>query len=102
MWEISGHFGAVYQSRYCASDGYISFFFCICNVSTYCFLFVWKANKVEVGEYDVFMNDFHLCTLGNGSVSMSAIPGPLSKYHGKIGGCWKLIVSHSDTRYRAM
>ena len=28
-----------------------------------CFLFVWKANKVEGWEYDVFMNDFHLCTL---------------------------------------
>ena len=40
----------------------ISFFFCICNVSKYCFLFVWKANKVEVGEFDVFINDFHLCT----------------------------------------
>ena len=39
------------------------FFFCICNVSKYCFLFLWKANKFEVGEYDVFMNDFHLCTL---------------------------------------
>ena len=26
-------------------------------------LFVWKANKVEVWEYDVFMNDFYLCTL---------------------------------------
>ena len=39
------------------------FFFCICNVSKYCFLFVWKANKVEIGEYDVIMNDFHLCTL---------------------------------------
>ena len=35
------------------------FFFCIFK---YCFSFVWKANKVEVGEYDVFMNDFHLCT----------------------------------------
>ena len=35
------------------------FFLCICNVSKYCFLFVCKANKVEVGEYD----DFHLCTL---------------------------------------
>ena len=38
-------------------------FFCICNVSKYCFLFVWKANKVEVREYDMFMNDFHLCPL---------------------------------------
>ena len=61
-WEISGHFGGVYQSRYCASGGAF-LFFCICNVSKYCFLFVWKANKVEVGEDDVFMNDFHLCTL---------------------------------------
>ena len=61
--EISGHFGGVYQSRYCASDGAFLFFFCICNVSKYCFLFVWKTNKVEVGEYDVFMNDFHLRTL---------------------------------------
>ena len=41
----------------------ISVFFCICNVSKYCFLFVWKANKVEVGEHDVFMNAFHLCAL---------------------------------------
>ena len=61
----------------------ISFFFCICNVSKYYFLFVWKANKVEVGEYDVFMNDFHLCTLesaGSGLVSMSVVQGPLSWY----------------------
>ena len=38
-------------------------FLFICNVSKYCFLFMWKANKVEVGECDVFMNDYHLCTL---------------------------------------
>ena len=24
------------------------FFFCICYISKYCFLFVWKANKVKV------------------------------------------------------
>ena len=35
------------------------FFLCICHVSK----FVWKENKVKVGEYDVLMNDFHLCTL---------------------------------------
>ena len=28
----------------------ISFFFCLWNISEYCFLFVWKANKVKVGE----------------------------------------------------
>ena len=38
----------------------ISFFFCLCNVSKYCFLFVWKANKVKVGEKVVLMNGFHL------------------------------------------
>ena len=35
---------------------------------------------MEVGEYDMFMNDFHLCTLESawsGLVSMSAVPGPL-------------------------
>ena len=56
------------------------FLFCICNVSKYYFLFVWKANKVEVGEYDVFMNDFHVCTLESAwsvLVSMGAVPGPL-------------------------
>ena len=62
-WKISGHFGGVYQSLYCASDGAFLFFFCICNVCKCYLLFVWKANKVETGEYDVFMNDFHLCTL---------------------------------------
>ena len=40
----------------------ISLFFCMCNVSKYCFLFVWKANKVKVREKVLFMNDFHLCT----------------------------------------
>ena len=42
-----------------------------------------KANKVEVWEYDVFMNDFHLCTLESawsGLVSMSAVPGPLKQH----------------------
>ena len=27
VWEISGHFGGVYQSRYCASDGELLFSF---------------------------------------------------------------------------
>ena len=27
VWEISGHFGGVYQSRYCASDGAFLFSF---------------------------------------------------------------------------
>ena len=27
VWEISGHFGGVYQSRYCASDGAFVFSF---------------------------------------------------------------------------
>ena len=50
VWEISGHFRGVYQSRHHASVGaFLFFFFCICNVSKYCFLFVWKANKVAVG-----------------------------------------------------
>ena len=81
VWEIGEHFGGVYQSHYCASDGAFLFFFCICNVSKYYFLFVWKANKVEVRENDVFMNDFHLCTLElawSSLVSMSTVPGPLS------------------------
>ena len=39
------------------------FFFVYLLYLKFCFLFVWKANKVEVGEYDVFMNDIHLCTL---------------------------------------
>ena len=47
VWEISGHFGGVHQSRYCASDCAFLFFFCICNVSKYCFLLVWKAIKVK-------------------------------------------------------
>ena len=50
VWEISGHFGGVYQRRYCASDGAFLFFFCICNVSKYCFLFVWKAKKSKLGN----------------------------------------------------
>ena len=54
--------GSILKSLLCIRRC-ISFFFCICNVSKYCFLFVRKANTVEVGEYDVFMNDFHLCTL---------------------------------------
>ena len=61
----------------------IYFLFCICNVSKYYFLFVWKANKVKVGEYGVFMNDFHLCTLESawsGLVSMSVVPGPLKLF----------------------
>ena len=62
VWKISGHFGGVYQGRYCAPDGAF-LFSSVYNVSKYCFLFVWKANKVEVGEYHVFMSDFHLCTL---------------------------------------
>ena len=28
----------------------IYFFFCLCNVSQYCFLFIWKANKVKLGN----------------------------------------------------
>ena len=38
---------------------------------------MWKANKVEVGEYDVLMNDFQLCTLETARSQMSAVPGPL-------------------------
>ena len=49
VWPNSGHFWGVYKSllhvRRC-----ISFFFCLCNVSTFCFLFVCKANKVNVRE----------------------------------------------------
>ena len=37
VWDISGHFGGVYQSHYCALDSAFIFFFCICNVSRYCF-----------------------------------------------------------------
>ena len=30
-------------------------FFCICNVSKYCNVFVWNANKVKVWAYVVFL-----------------------------------------------
>ena len=62
--EISGHFWGVYQSHYCASAvAFLFSFVRICYISKYCFLFVWKANKVKVVDLVVFMNDFHLCTL---------------------------------------
>ena len=39
--------------------GCISFVFCLCNVSKYCFLFLLK---VENKLYLHCMHDFHLCT----------------------------------------
>ena len=36
---------------------------CVCNLSKYYFLFVWKANNVKVKDLVKFMDDFHLCTL---------------------------------------
>ena len=88
----------------------ISFFFCICNVCKYYFLFVWEAKKVEAGEYDVFMNDFHLCTLESawsGLVSMSAGPGPLKTkpkqihYENKIHvfSNLRLVIVHLQVKY---
>ena len=77
VWEISGTLRRSISKSLLSIRRCISFSFCMCNVSKYCFLFVWKANKVEVGEYDVFMNDFHLCTLESARSSMSAVPGPL-------------------------
>ena len=29
---------------------HFSFLFCVCKISTYAFLFVWKANKVKLGD----------------------------------------------------
>ena len=46
VWPNSGHFLGVYQSHYCASEGTF-FVFSLCNVSEYCFIFVWKANEVK-------------------------------------------------------
>ena len=50
VWEISGPFRGVYQSQYCASEGSFLLFFCLCNVSEYCFLLELKENKIKVGE----------------------------------------------------
>ena len=49
---------SVWEIRRCISF----FFFCICDV-TKSFVFVCRANKVNVEEWLVFRNDFHLCIL---------------------------------------
>ena len=56
VWEISEHFGGVYQSRYCASDGAFLFSF----VSKYCFWFAWKANKVKMGN-ELYLRMIFIC-----------------------------------------
>ena len=79
LWKLLSQFGKEVKASSKAKIGYsiwrsisksllcirlcVSLFICICNISKYCFSFVWKANKVKLGEYVVFMNDFHFCTL---------------------------------------
>ena len=50
VWEISGHFGGVYQSRYCASDGAFHFSFVYVmylNIASY---FCGKQIKSKLGN----------------------------------------------------
>ena len=66
VWPNRGQLCGVYQSHYCASEGVLFFFFRLCNVSKYCFLFVLKVvNKL----YLHCMNGFHLC-----KILVSALP----------------------------
>ena len=59
VWEISGHFGGVYQSRYCASDGAFLFSFVYVMYLNFASYLCGKQIKSKLGEYDYF----HLCTL---------------------------------------
>ena len=45
VWEISGHFGGVYQSRYCASDG--AFLFSFVYVMYYILVLVCMESKLS-------------------------------------------------------
>ena len=64
----SGSFWRIYISHYSASKCVFSFSFVYIMTCKYCFwyMYVWKANKVKYGEYDVCMNHFHLCTPESG------------------------------------
>ena len=50
VWPNIGHFGGVYESHKSATECAFLFFFCLCNVSKHCFIFLWKANKAKVGK----------------------------------------------------
>ena len=58
VWEISGHFGGVHQSRYCASDGAFLFSFVdvmYLNIASY---LCGKQIKSKLGKTMCVMNDF--------------------------------------------
>ena len=62
VWEISLHFGGVYQSRYCASDGAFLFSFVyVMDLNIVYYLYEKQISQRWVKI--VFTNDFHLCTL---------------------------------------
>ena len=73
VWEISGHFGGVYQSRYCASDGAFLFslaYVMYLNIASY---LCGKQIKSTLGNTMCLWMIFFCVHL-----TMSAVPGPLT------------------------
>ena len=78
VWQISGHFGRVYHSNNCASDGAFLFslvYVMYLNIESYLH---WKQIKSKLGKSCILYEWFSFLYTWIGLMSMSAVPRPLT------------------------
>ena len=78
VWEISGHFGGVYQSRYCASDVAFLFSFVYVIHLNIAFYLYGKQIKPRIAN-KLYLQMIFICVRLNWLDITSVIPCPLTR-----------------------